>query len=87
MFPSNVLMCGNARDSYAEKLAKKGVERTNIVYGSLKPDVEHVMFVNGEIDPWHALGVVEPLNANSPAVLISSEHPVSLSGSVPTFFE
>ena len=47
--------------------------RTNVVYGALKPDVEHVMFVNGEIDPWHALGVVEPLNGDSPAVLISSE--------------
>ncbi|XP_034232343.1 putative serine protease K12H4.7 [Thrips palmi] len=59
-------------ENFAEKLNQKGVTRTNVVYGALKPDVEHVMFVNGEIDPWHALGVVEPLNAESPAVLIST---------------
>lgn len=53
-------------------MAKRGVSRTNIVFGSTSPDVDNVMFVNGEIDPWHALGVLQDVNDKSPAILISS---------------
>ena len=32
------------------------VDRTNIIYGALKPTTSNVLFVHGSIDPWHALG-------------------------------
>ena len=47
-----------------------GVTRTNIVYGGKIPDVKNVIFVNGDIDPWHALSVLQDLNEDSPAILI-----------------
>lgn len=40
------------------------------MYGSDKPDVKHVIFVNGDLDPWHKLSVLENLNDHSPAFLI-----------------
>lgn len=36
-----------------------GVDRTNIIYGALKPTTTNVLFVHGSIDPWHALGLTE----------------------------
>ena len=44
--------------------------RTNIVYGGKNPAVTNVIFVNGNLDPWHSLSVLEDLNESSPAILI-----------------
>ncbi|XP_026278173.1 putative serine protease K12H4.7 [Frankliniella occidentalis] len=71
--PYFVQQCKDAfGENYNDAMVKKGVERTNTVFGSWNPDVENVMFVNGKIDPWHALSVLEDVNDKSPAVLISS---------------
>jgi len=59
-------------DHYNDKMVNKGVERTNTVFGDWNPDVENVLFVNGKIDPWHSLSVLEDVNDRSPAILISS---------------
>lgn len=40
-------------------LLANGVDRTNIIYGALKPTTTNVLFVHGSIDPWHALGLTE----------------------------
>lgn len=40
------------------------------MYGGLRPDLRNVIFTNGDIDPWHALSVLQDLNTFSPAVLI-----------------
>lgn len=40
------------------------------MYGGLRPDLRNVIFTNGDVDPWHALSVLQDLNAFSPAVLI-----------------
>jgi hypothetical protein len=36
-----------------------GVDRTNIIYGALKPTTTNVLYVHGSIDPWHALGLTK----------------------------
>ncbi|XP_046606656.1 thymus-specific serine protease-like [Neodiprion virginianus] len=57
-------------DYYNEYLLDSAVTRTNIVYGGLKPEVTNVIFTNGDLDPWHALSVLEDLNESSPAILV-----------------
>lgn len=39
--------------------------------GGLRPDLTKVIFTNGDIDPWHAISVLEDLNTLSPAILIN----------------
>lgn len=56
--------------SYDAKLLNSMVRRTNIIYGGLRPDLRNVIFTNGDIDPWHALSILQNLNAFSPAILI-----------------
>lgn len=54
------------------------MNRTNIVYGGSIPDVKNVIFVNGDVDPWHALSVLKDLNEGSPAILINGKQPTPL---------
>ncbi|EFN80400.1 putative serine protease K12H4.7 [Harpegnathos saltator] len=58
-------------DYYNEKLLDSRVKRTNMMYGGQRPDLTNVIFTNGDIDPWHALSVLEDLNAYAPAILIN----------------
>lgn len=58
-------------DYYNEKLLDAQIRRTNIMYGGRRPDLTNVIFTNGDVDPWHALSVLEDLNAYSPAILIN----------------
>lgn len=64
------LICSILFFSYDEILLDTVVERTNIVYGGWTPDVTNVIFTNGDIDPWHALSVLEDVNESSPAILV-----------------
>lgn len=47
-----------------------GVQETNNFYGGLKPNVTKVIFVNGDLDPWHRLGVLEDISYDAPAKVI-----------------
>lgn len=49
---------------------RKSVERTNKFYGALHPNVTKVVFVNGELDPWHRLGILEDISEEAPAIFI-----------------
>lgn len=44
---------------------------TNNFYGGLGLRVRKVVFPNGSVDPWHALGVIRDLNPDSKALLIN----------------
>lgn len=55
---------------FNEERVDRGVKNTNDMYGGLKPNVSKVVFVNGDIDPWHKLGVVENLSEDAPARLL-----------------
>mmetsp|Transcript_17553 Transcript_17553/g.22773 ORF Transcript_17553/g.22773 Transcript_17553/m.22773 type:complete len:572 (-) Transcript_17553:64-1779(-) len=50
---SFIFLCGEAFDL---KLPP-GIEWTNFYYGGTDIDEENILFVNGNIDPWHALGL------------------------------
>lgn len=46
------------------------IDWTNTYYGSDHPDEERIVWSNGSIDPWHALGVTHDLSPTNPAVFI-----------------
>ncbi|KAH9489193.1 hypothetical protein Btru_044461 [Bulinus truncatus] len=47
------------------------VKRSNIDYGALGVKITKVLFPNGSIDPWHALGVLNDLNPEARAIFIN----------------
>ncbi|XP_064088841.1 putative serine protease K12H4.7 [Macrobrachium nipponense] len=47
-----------------------GVRRTNAVYGGHDLKVTRVVFPNGSIDPWHALGVTSNISDEATAIFI-----------------
>lgn len=91
MFPLNFFidMCVDLYDDYNDKkLLDSRVRRTNVMYGGRLPDLRNVIFTNGDIDPWHALSVLEDLNAFSPAIFIKgSSHCRDLYNDEPTDVE
>ncbi|XP_036598528.1 thymus-specific serine protease [Trichosurus vulpecula] len=48
----------------------KAVTRTNTYYGGQSPGATRVFFVNGDIDPWHVLSVLQALGPLEPAMLL-----------------
>ncbi|XP_033217325.1 putative serine protease K12H4.7 [Belonocnema kinseyi] len=78
-------LCGDVfGEGYDKILLDKGVRRTNVMYGGKLPDVKNVLFVNGNIDPWHALSVLNDLNESSPSILIDgSSHCMDLQNDNP----
>ncbi|KAK3907644.1 Putative serine protease K12H4.7 [Frankliniella fusca] len=57
-------------DAYDETVVAAAVERSNLVFGDRTPDVTNVIFVNGNIDPWHALGILSNVSDQAPAILV-----------------
>ncbi|KAJ1523373.1 hypothetical protein ONE63_001240 [Megalurothrips usitatus] len=57
-------------DAYDKAVVDGGVRRSNIVFGERHPDVTNVIFVNGDIDPWHALGILEDVSPQAPAAFV-----------------
>lgn len=55
---------------FDEKRIDEGIERSNDMYGGLKPNVTNVVFVNGDLDPYHKLSVLEDVSYNAPAKII-----------------
>lgn len=49
---------------------EEGVRQTNSRYGGLTPRVNKVVFVNGDMDPWHRLGVLKDLSNEAPARVV-----------------
>ncbi|EFA84445.1 hypothetical protein PPL_02477 [Heterostelium album PN500] len=43
------------------------VEWTITKYGGINPDADNILYVNGDIDPWHALGITTPITRKSPS--------------------
>ncbi|KAJ4459260.1 putative Thymus-specific serine protease [Paratrimastix pyriformis] len=61
------------------------VDWTNQYYGSDHPDEARIVFSNGSIDPWHALGVTSDLSQEMPAVYIKgTAHCADMSQPHPT---
>ncbi|XP_071085611.1 putative serine protease K12H4.7 [Haliotis cracherodii] len=52
-------------------LIQHGINRTNTNYGAYGIKITKVVFPNGSIDPWHALGITEDLGPDATAVFIN----------------
>lgn len=55
---------------FDEKRVDEGVKATNALYGGRYPNVTKVVFVNGDVDPWHTLSVLENLSDDAPTIVI-----------------
>ncbi|XP_063840120.1 putative serine protease K12H4.7 [Scylla paramamosain] len=56
---------------FTENLVLSGIKRTNTLYGGRDLKVTRVVFINGAIDPWHALGITTDLSTSAPAIYIN----------------
>ncbi|CAH0727539.1 unnamed protein product, partial [Brenthis ino] len=55
---------------FDDKRIDDGIRNVNQLFGGLNPNVTKVVFTNGDIDPWSALGIVEDLSDEAPAIVI-----------------
>lgn len=46
------------------------IDDTNAYYGATDPDSTYVIFVNGSIDPWHSLSILEDKSHTVRAIYI-----------------
>lgn len=73
-FPSRYFLkqCTNFYNISAEQVAE-AVTQTNEYYGAYDIRSSRIVFPNGSIDPWHALGVTQDISADLPAIFIKGE--------------
>ncbi|CAL8350488.1 unnamed protein product [Lota lota] len=65
----HVKQCAQFYNVSAETLAE-AVAQTNECYGGYDIRTTRIVFPNGAIDPWHALGVTQDISPELPAILI-----------------
>ncbi|XP_059931536.1 thymus-specific serine protease [Gadus macrocephalus] len=65
----HVEQCAQFYNVSAETLAQ-AVAQTNECYGGYNIRTSRIVFPNGAIDPWHALGVTQDISPELPAILI-----------------
>ena len=53
-----------------EDVIFNNVDDTNRYYGGYNLDVKKVVFPNGKVDPWHAMGVTHDLSPDATAIYI-----------------
>lgn len=51
----------------------RNVEDTNRYYGGRNISVTKVVFPNGSIDPWHAMGVTQDISSDATAIYINGK--------------
>ncbi|XP_075979471.1 putative serine protease K12H4.7 [Anticarsia gemmatalis] len=66
----NTLCTKTYGPKFNEKRVEEGIKRTNDMYGGLTPNVTHVVFTNGDLDPWARLGILEDVSYDAPAKMI-----------------
>lgn len=77
---------GICKDVYGIDAAEpaKSVDYTNVYYGALNPHSSRIVFTNGSIDPWHALGNTVDFDENMPVYYIKgTAHCADLYASTP----
>jgi hypothetical protein len=58
---------------FTGQLLDRGIDFTNGFYGSDQYQGSRVLFVNGAIDPWHALSFTKDPPNNNTAIFLSSK--------------
>lgn len=71
-FRFQVKQCEQFYNISAELLAA-AVAQTNEYYGGYDIRSSRIVFPNGAIDPWHALGITQDITQDLPAVFIQGE--------------
>ncbi|XP_004628534.1 thymus-specific serine protease [Octodon degus] len=67
--PSHVELCEQVFGLSASSIAR-AVAQTNTYYGAQAPGTTRVLFVNGDMDPWHVLSVTQASGPSGAALLI-----------------
>ncbi|XP_066209631.1 thymus-specific serine protease [Saccopteryx leptura] len=67
--PSQLELCEQVFGLSTSSIAQ-AVAQTNSYYGGQTPGATHVLFVNGDTDPWHVLSVTQALGPSVSALLI-----------------
>lgn len=68
----HIEQCTDFYNITAEELAV-AVAQTNEYYGGYNIRSSRIVFPNGSIDPWHALGITQDITPDLPAVFIKGE--------------
>lgn len=68
-----VKQCAAFYNISAEQVAE-AVAQTNEYYGGYDIRSSRIVFPNGSIDPWHALGITQDITAELPAVFIKGKN-------------
>ncbi|XP_050530553.1 putative serine protease K12H4.7 [Daktulosphaira vitifoliae] len=58
-------------ESYDIDLLTRGINRSNMMYGQLDIKESRVIYVQGTVDPWHALGMTHTKIINTVAIYIN----------------
>mmetsp|Transcript_39364 Transcript_39364/g.47725 ORF Transcript_39364/g.47725 Transcript_39364/m.47725 type:complete len:538 (-) Transcript_39364:26-1639(-) len=67
---SNYKQCQLAFGISGEQV-EKNIKATNEYFGGRSPDGSRILFVNGQIDPWHAASIVSSVSPSEPALWCS----------------
>lgn len=70
---------------FTYSLIEASIKRTNTNYGGRNLKVTRVVFPNGSVDPWHALGVTADLSTDATAIFINgTAHCANMYPALPT---
>ncbi|XP_060639774.2 thymus-specific serine protease-like [Anolis sagrei] len=69
----------------SDRNAQEAVSFTNEYYGADHPKASHVLFVNGDVDPWHVLSVLKDQSLSELAIVINgTAHCANMDSPLPT---
>jgi len=66
---SEMGFCGGAFN-LSRTAVEANIEYTNAFYGADKPAGQRVLYVNGEVDPWHSNSINSPVSSELPAIYV-----------------
>ena len=58
-------------DEFTHVRLSNAVHQTNINYGGFDIDVSNTVFVHGNLDPWHPLGIRKSISNNAVLIMIN----------------
>lgn len=63
-------ICSDVFGGFSLKDMESNVNETNTNYGARYLKAKRIVFPNGSVDPWHAVGLIKDLNKDAPAIFI-----------------
>ncbi|KAG5670378.1 hypothetical protein PVAND_000648 [Polypedilum vanderplanki] len=84
-FPADFSLqwCHDLYDNFfTPDIVHGSIDRTNVIYGGLNPNVRRVYSSHGEFDPWAPMGVRWDINDESPTVILPRQSHCSDTSSI-----